>query len=527
MVISQLSKKYGYEKVMRSGYQVKTTLDVSAQQTLTGNIAAQMKYINRMGGSNASGIIVDPTNGEVRALVGSADYNNEKWGKVNMVTTARQTGSSFKPIYYANALADGTITPATVFDDKVKDFGGGYVPRDADRRETSRGKASVRQALNWSLNIPSVEVMQKYGISKSISAAKKLGITTLSDNTSGYGLSLALGSAEIPLVEMANAYAAFANNGQQYDVTMVSEINNKFGKQIFAREHKGRQAISQQGAYLISNVLSDAATRARIFGSSITVPGNRTVAVKTGTTNDNRDAWAIGYNPQYVVGVWVGNNDNTVMRSGGSDMAGPIFKGTMSALLKGKADVKFNVPGGIVQRAVCRENGGLAAKAGGNTYNEYFMSGALPTESCNAEPTTVSVCNLATGKVESIKEDEFSESKYSKDTANCKAATEQVCDLSTGKVVSIDANEYDSTKYSRDTANCASSQRVTVCDTQTGKIVTIPKTQAAASRYSRNTANCVAKDDDSGGDNTGGGANNNGGSTTPSNPGGNTTPTNP
>ena len=98
-----------------------------------------------------------------------------------------------------------------------------------------------------------------------------------------------------------------------------------------------------------------------------------------------------------------------------------------------------------------------SVKTGSNTYNEYFMSGALPTESCNAEPTTVSVCNLATGKVELIKEDEFSESKYSKDTANCKAAVEQVCDLSTGKVVSIDANEYDSTKYSRDTANCASS----------------------------------------------------------------------
>ncbi len=528
MVINQLSKKYSYEKVMRSGYQVKTTLDVSAQQTLTDNIAAQIKYINRMGGSNASGVVIDPTNGEVRALVGSADYNNEKWGKVNMVTTARQTGSSFKPIYYANALADGVITPATVFDDKVKDFGGGYVPRDADRRETSRGKASVRQALNWSLNIPSVEVMQKYGISKSISTAKKLGITTLSDNTSNYGLSLALGSAEVPLVEMVNAYAAFANNGQQYDVTMVSEINNKFGKQIFAREHKGRQAISQQGAYLISNVLSDAATRARIFGSSITVPGNRTVAVKTGTTNDNRDAWTIGYNPQYVVGVWVGNNDNTVMRSGGSDMAGPIFKGTMSALLKGRADVKFNVPSGIVQRAVCRENGGLAVKAGGNTYNEYFMSGALPTESCNAEPTTVSVCNLATGKVESIKEDEFSESKYSKDTANCKAATEQVCDLSTGKVVAINVNEYDSIKYSRDTVNCANNQRIAVCDTQTGKIVTIPKIQAAASRYSRDTANCVAKEKDGdSNDNTRGDTDNNSGNTTPSNPGDNTVPTNP
>ena len=108
--------------------------------------------------------------------------------------------------------------------------------------------------------------------------------------------------------------------------------------------------------------------------------------------------------------------------------------------------------------SVCRENGGLVAKAGGNTYNEYFISGALPTESCNAEPTTISVCNLATGKVESIKEDEFSESKYSKDTANCKAAAEQVCDLSTGKVASIDANEYDSTKYSRDTANSSRSE---------------------------------------------------------------------
>ena len=209
-------------------------------------------------------------------------------------------------------------------------------------------------------------------------------------------------------------------------------------------------------------------------------------------------------------------------------MAGPIFKGTMSALLKGRADVKFNVPSGIVQRAVCRENGGLAVKAGGNTYNEYFMSGALPTESCNAGPTTVSVCNLATGKVESIKEDEFSESKYSKDTANCKAATEQVCDLSTGKVVAINVNEYDSIKYSRDTVNCANNQRIAVCDTQTGKIVTIPKIQAAASRYSRDTANCVVKEKDGdSNDNTRGDTDNNSGNTTPSNPGDNTVPTNP
>ena len=525
MVISQLSKKYGYEKVMRSGYQVKTTLDASAQQTLTGNIAAQMKYINRMGGSNASGIIVDPTNGEVRALVGSADYNNEKWGKVNMVTTARQTGSSFKPIYYANALADGTITPATVFDDKVKDFGGGYVPRDADRRETSRGKASVRQALNWSLNIPSVEVMQKYGISKSISAAKKLGITTLSDNTSGYGLSLALGSAEASLQDMVHAYTAFANSGKQYDITKITQIDDKYAKTIYKHEGKSKQVISAQGAYLISDILSDRTTRARIFGSSITVNGNRTVAVKTGTTNDNRDAWTIGYNPQYVVGVWVGNNDNSAMISGGSDMAGPIWKSTMTSLLSGKPDVKFTLPSGIVQRAVCKDKGGLAAKAGANTYNEYFMSGALPTESCNSEPTKVSVCNLSTGKVETIDDDKFDLTKYSKDTANCKAPTITVCNLSTGKVETIDEASFNSTKYSKDTANCKSTNaKVAACDLKTGSVVMVDKSKIDGVNYSKDTSNCVAAggNDNSGGGSGDSGGSNNGGNNS-NNPGGNTT----
>ena len=498
MVINELSEKYGYETVMRSGYQVKTTLDTSIQQNLADSVSNQLKYINSMGGSNASGIIIDPTNGEIRALIGSADYNNKEWGKVNMATTKRQPGSSFKPIYYSNALADGTITPATMLGDKVKDFGGGYVPRDADRNETSRGQATVRQSLNWSLNIPSVEVMQKYGISKSIAGAKNLGITTLSDDKN-YGLSLALGSAEVPLIEISNAYAAFANSGQQHKTTIISQINDKFGKTVFQERSTGKQVISQQGAYLISNILSDATTRAKIFGSSLTVSGNHTVAVKTGTTNDNRDAWAIGYNPQYVVGVWVGNNDNTAMKSGGSDMAGPIFKRTMTKLLSGKADVKFSVPSGIVEKAVCYGSGALAAKNGSNTYNEYFMSGALPTASCNAEVAKISVCNTATGVVESINEDSFDESKYSKNTTDCKAPTEQVCNLSTGKVVTINTSDYDSSKYSRDTTKCADNEKVSVCDTTTGKIVTVTLSQSAAARYSKDTTNCIATNTDSGG----------------------------
>lgn len=471
MVINQLSKKYGYETVMRSGYQVKTSLDITAQDALEASVAAGMPHINANGGSNASGIVVDPTNGEVRALVGSADYNNEKWGKVNMVTTARQPGSSFKPIYYSAALADGVITPATVLQDKVMDFGGGYTPRDADRNETSRGQATVRQALAWSLNIPSIHVMQSYTIDKSIAAANSLGISEVKQNQN-YGLSLALGSVEVPLQTMTRAYAAFANQGQQYELQNVRQINDKFGKKIFSVQHTSKQAINKEGAYLISNILSDNATRARIFGSSLNVPGH-TVAVKTGTTNDNRDAWTIGYTPQYVVGVWVGNNDNTAMRSGGSDMAGPIWRNTFTKLLANKANAQFAVPSGIVQRDVCAGSGGLADKKGPNTYGEYFMSGALPTNSCNAEPTMISVCDTATGKVISIDETKFDSASQSKDTANCKAPQIQVCDLASGKVVTIDQADYDETKYSKDTANCQKqtpNQKVAACNLSTMKI---------------------------------------------------------
>lgn len=451
MILNELSKKYGYETVMRSGYQVRTTLDIAAQKALEESVAAGMAHINAMGGSNASGVVIDPTTGEIRALVGSADYNNEQWGKVNMVTTARQPGSSFKPIYYSYALADGVITPATILQDKVMDFGGGYIPRDADRRESSRGQESVRRAISMSLNIPSVHVMQDYGIEKSITAAKNLGITI--DQSRNYGLSLALGSAEVPLVDMAHAYAAFANQGQQYDLARIKYINNKFGTKIFTSKTESKQAISKEGAFLISSILSDNSARAPIFGSSLTVSG-RTVAVKTGTTNDSRDAWTIGYNPEYVVGVWVGNNDNSAMKSGGSDMAGPIWRNTMTKLLAGRKDVKFAVPSSVVQRDVCKNNGGLADKKGPNTYSEYFMAGALPTGSCAAEPTMIEVCETETGKVISIDETKYDETKYSKDTANCKPPTMSVCELATGNVITINKSDFDTTKHSNDTENC-------------------------------------------------------------------------
>lgn len=377
MVLDELYKKYGEERVTRSGYQVRTTLDLNLQRKLNESIADNLDHIQANGGSNASGIAIDPTSGEIRALVGSADWNNETFGKVNMATTPRQPGSTFKSIYYADGLARGVITPATIIRDEATDFGG-YKPQNATRRYY--GDVTVRSALARSLNIPAVKVMQKVGLDNAIAAAKKAGITTLKDDTD-YGLSLAIGSAEVPLVEMTNAYAAYANQGQQFNTTTVRQINNKFDDNIFKAKETSKEVISKEGAYLLSSILSDNNARAPMFGSALTVPGH-TVAVKTGTTDDSRDAWTIGYTPQIAIGVWVGNNDNTIMQSGGSDMAGPIWKNTMKAALEGASNAEFTVPSGITKRSVCTSNGGLANVAGRGTYSEYFLVTALPTARC-------------------------------------------------------------------------------------------------------------------------------------------------
>lgn len=377
MVLKELYDKYGEEQVKRSGYQVKTTLDLNMQRQLTANINGNLNYIKRNGGSNASGVAIDPTSGEIRALVGSADWNNPDWGKVNMATTSRQPGSSFKPIYYSEALAEGVITPATILADVPTDFGG-YKPQNASR--TYSGDITVRNALSRSLNIPSVKVMQKFGIDNAIKQANKMGISTI-DANKNYGLSLALGSAEAPLLQMTNAYAAFANEGQQFTPTTIAQVNDKYNKAIFTEHQVSRDVISADGAYLISSILSDNAARAPIFGSSLTIPG-RTAAVKTGTTDDQRDAWTIGYTPQLVLGVWVGNNNNAAMLNGGSGMAGPIWVKTMKQALGTLPNTPFTIPAGIVQKPVCYSNGGLASSSGNGTYNEYFLSSALPSATC-------------------------------------------------------------------------------------------------------------------------------------------------
>lgn len=449
-VLNELSEEYGYETVMRSGFQVKTTLDYDAQVALNESVSGAMPHIRSNGGSNAGAIVIDPTNGEIRAYVGSADYDNETWGKVDIVTSARQPGSTMKSIYYAYAMADGVITPASIWRDERTDFGGGYVPQNADKKW--HGDVTTRKAIAWSLNIPSLKIMQKYGISKSVEAANKLGLGL--DPDGDYNLTMAIGSVEVPLIKMANAYAAFANQGVLHDNSKIVEVNDKFDNSLYKHKVAAKQAISKEGAYLISNILSDNSARAGIFGNSLTVPGY-TVAVKTGTTNDSRDAWAIGYNTQYVVGAWVGNNDNKAMLSGGSDMAGPIFRNTFSKLMKGKANTQFPVPSGIVQRNVCSKNGALSTESGKGTYKEYFMAGALPTATCEPEPTMIEVCDLEAKQVVKIDEKKFDENLYSKDLDDCDTTEIQVCDIATNTTVTIDEDDFDETKHKLDTTGCS------------------------------------------------------------------------
>lgn len=380
MVMADLNKRYGEEKVARSGYQVKTTLDLNMQNKLQETINNNMQTIRYSGGSNAAAVAIDPKTGAVRALIGSYDWNDEKDGRVNMATAKRQPGSSFKPIYFAAALADGTITPATIFEDAPIDIDG-WKPHNA--LQTWNGDVTVRKALAWSLNIPAIKVMQRYGVEKSVEAANQMGIDTISKKKD-YGLSLALGAAEARLTDMTHAYAGFANAGNQKEMAYIDDINSKYGDLVYTNPEKSKRVINEDGAFLISNILADNQARAGMFGSSLNLNGNKKAAVKTGTTDDNRDAWTIGYTPSLTIGVWVGNNDNSPMSSGGGTLAGPIWRSAMNQFVTESGD-QFARPRGIVQRDVCYGTGKLANAAGSNTYQEFFISSALPSYGCNVQ----------------------------------------------------------------------------------------------------------------------------------------------
>lgn len=390
MVRDDLIKKYGEEKIIRSGYTVKTTLDTNWQEYAEVSVKNHVERLKENQVTNAAMVAMDPKTGEVKSLVGSADWGNVNNGKINMATSPRQPGSSFKPIVYAKAFEDRTITPASVLKDRPITFRDpncpgceAYSPKNYDGKY--RGDVLVRRALANSLNIPSVEVMQKVGVEKTLEKAKELEIDTLDRPSSDYGLSLILGAGEVPLIKMVQVYSSFANKGTENQIKTYTQISDKKGENIYTAENKIKRVWPENVSFLISSILSDTNARAEVFGNALNT--NRTAAVKTGTTEDYKDAWTIGYTPDLVVGVWVGNNDNAPMdRIAGSLGAAPIWKDLLEKFSEGIPSKAFEKPADIKELSVCRSSGLKAKSNSSSAYVEYFIPGTEPTKECDEKP---------------------------------------------------------------------------------------------------------------------------------------------
>ncbi len=402
MVKEFLIEKYGEKAVSGSGFRVQTTINLDLQKFSQKTVEEQVQGLTRNRATNGALVAIDPENGEILALVGSHDWSDEDNGKINMAVAPRQPGSSFKPLVYAAAIEDKLITAGTVLEDKEKDFGGGYRPRNYDLKE--RGQVTVRRALANSLNIPAVEVMEKVGVAPMLAKAEDLGISTLK-STRNYGLSLVLGSGEVPLLQMTNAFAAFANEGEINEPVFIIQVRDKRDKVIYRSESDSKRVFPTEVAFIISSILSDTRARVEVFGSALNT--SIQTAVKTGTTNDYRDALTIGYTPQVVVGVWVGNNDNKPMDTvAGSLGAAPIWRRVIEFAMQDEQKNWFNKPFTVADVKVCAERGlnlddvasakdgdKVKVKDGDNevevtVLTEYYIRGTEPDKKCFLESPT-------------------------------------------------------------------------------------------------------------------------------------------
>lgn len=380
MVIAELNDRYGEERVIRSGFAVTTGMDLDWQKTAEDQVRRRVNELSRLGGTNASLVAIDPKSGQIRVLVGSVDWDNEVFGKVNMALANRQPGSSFKPIFFAEALDRRVITPATILRDEPKTYGT-YKPQNYDFRYM--GDITARRALALSRNLTAIEVMQKLGVDRGAQAAQDMGLKSV-NQPDKYGLTLGVGTAEVRLIDMTNAYAAYANGGRQFSPTSIVSIKDKFDDTVFAKKAESKQVQSKEASFLISSILSDTQARAPTF-NSLNIAG-RQVAAKTGTTDNNRDAWTIGYTPSVSVGVWVGNNENRPMGGvAGASGAGPIWRRSMEQFLRGSERENFVQPSGVTRISVCSDNGLRAVNDGGNTYQEFFIRGSEPRQTCNVQ----------------------------------------------------------------------------------------------------------------------------------------------
>lgn len=382
-----LEERYGAELLEQGGLKVTTTLDWELQEKAQTIVSEEIAKTETLHITNGAAVVLDPMTGEILAMVGSKDFDAEDYdGQYNVAVALRQPGSAIKPVNYVTALRKG-YTAGTLLIDTKTEFPGGvgqppYNPENYDGKY--RGPVQVRYALGNSLNLPAVKMLALVGVKDVLKTAYDLGIKTLeptTQNLNRFGLSLTLGGGEVRLLDMTAAYSVFANGGLRVDPVAVLKVEDQKGKVL--EEHKpkeGRRVLDKAEAFIISDILSDNGARLEVFGpnSALNIPG-RTVAAKTGTTNDMRDNWTVGWTPNAIAGVWVGNNDNSPMKKLASGISGaaPIWRKIMLEALRDKPNVGFEVPDNVVSVEVDAVSG-FRAHDGYVPRTEYFIKGTEP-----------------------------------------------------------------------------------------------------------------------------------------------------
>lgn len=372
----QLEALFDAQTIYRSGFTVYTTLDPGLQALAEQIVREQLAALVNRNVTNGALVAIRPSTGEILALVGSADFYNEAIsGQVNMALAPRQPGSSIKPFTYLAAFEKGW-TPATLLWDVPTDFPPSGDPNDprppyqpVNYDGKYHGPVTVRTALANSFNIPAVKALQFVGIYDDpatpqkdglVGMMERMGVTTLTRED--YGLSLTLGGGDVPLLELTGAYATLANQGKRIPPVAILKIVDHDGNVVYEYQPpQGEQVVRPEHAYLITSILSDNEARAWMFGRNSYLALPFPAAAKTGTTNDYRDNWTLGYNPDLAVGVWVGNADYTPMEgTTGLSGAAPIWSAFMQQAvmnLTGGNPTPFTVPPGIKAYAICSISG--------------------------------------------------------------------------------------------------------------------------------------------------------------------------
>lgn len=386
-VISQLEEMYGQDMVQNGGLRVNTTLDLEIHQEAQQIVSEEIEQVSDLNIGNGAALVMDPNTGEIISMIGSKDYYAEDYdGQVNVTLSLRQPGSAIKPVTYAAAFERG-YTPATMLMDTKTEFPGGagnppYIPVNYDG--TYRGPVQLRASLASSLNVTAVKLLALVGIEDMLKLAYNMGLTTLEptpENLSRFGLAVTLGGGEVRLIDLVTAYSSFANLGLKVEPIAILKVEDRDGKTLFEHRHvDGRKVLDNRVAFLINDVLSDNQARLLTFGSnSLLNMGNRDIAVKTGTTNDRRDNWAIGWSTNAIVGVWVGNNDNSPMTNVASGVSGasPIWRRIQLLMWEKSPGDSFDPPQGVDTIFVDSVSG-YPEHDEFPSKSEYVIAGSLP-----------------------------------------------------------------------------------------------------------------------------------------------------